>query len=156
MEKLNFPDYDFRLRQRGSSLSIFDPFRRRYVALTPEEWVRQHLARYLAGEKKVPAGLISLEARVRVVNAWKRYDLVVFTPLGSPLLVAEVKAPTVRISQEVLDQVLRYNAGLKAPFIMISNGLKHYCLQYRQDSRQFGLTDDIPGYAEMVICGESI
>ena len=156
MDRLNFPVYEFRIRQDGTRQSIFDPFRKKYVALSPEEWVRQHLARYLVEEKQVPAGLVSLEAWVKVVNENKRYDLVVFSNKAVPLLVAEVKAPGVKIDRPVIDQAMRYNHSLKAPFILISNGLRHFCFQFDYATRQFELSPSIPSYPELLHCGESL
>ena len=150
MEKLNFPSYEFRLRQESGQILIFDPFRKKYVVLNPEEWVRQHLARYLTEEKKVPAGLLSIEAAIRVASVHKRYDLVVFTNAGKPLLVAECKAAGIKVDQQVLDQALRYNIPLEAPLIVVTNGLSHYCFRLDREKSQFAPVNAIPAYQEMV------
>jgi hypothetical protein len=125
MIKLNFPDYEFRIIQKADKLSIFDPVRKRYVALTPEEWVRQHVIRYLEKEKLVPLSLIRAEAGIRLYQTHKRFDLAVSDRNGNPLLLVECKAPSVAVTQEVLDQAVRYNMTLKVAFLMLTNGLQH-------------------------------
>jgi hypothetical protein len=151
MDRLNFPGYDFRLRENDGRMEIFDIFRKRYVALTPEEWVRQHLARFLAEERNVPAGLISIEARVKVLKMARRYDLVVFSKAGNPVLLAECKAPVIRIDQKVLDQVIRYNLSVHAPFILVTNGLNHACFGRDKNSGAYSQVADVPEYSRMAL-----
>ena len=128
MIKLNFPDYEFRIVEKESKFSIFDPVRKKYVALTPEEWVRQHVILYLVLEKQVPMALIGSEVEIRLYNTRKRFDLAVYDRNGQALLVVECKAPSVPINQSVLDQAVRYNLTMKVGYLMLTNGMSHlYC-----------------------------
>ena len=144
--RLNLPSYAYRLSTDGGS--IFDPVRRRYVVLTPEEWVRQHLVNFLVQHRGVPMGLMRVEAALRLNGMQQRADAVVFDRQGQPLLVAECKAPSVPLSDEVLRQACRYNVRLCAGYILITNGLHHVCLRIDRSTgavRQVG----IPHYDEM-------
>jgi hypothetical protein len=135
MIKLNFPEYKFQIAEKDSKPTIFDPARMKHVALTPEEWVRQHVIQYLVTEKMVPVTLIKAEAEIRLFKTRKRFDLAVFDRNGKPLLVVECKAPSIPLSQEVLDQAVRYNMTLKVGLLMITNGLHHiFCKVYTQDA----------------------
>ena len=115
--------YKFRMMDNEGKLSIFDPVRKKYVALTQEEWVRQHVIQFLVQEKQVPLSLISAEAEIRLYNTRKRFDLAVFDRNGNALLVVECKAPSVPVTQNVLDQAVRYNMTMKVGFLMLTNGL---------------------------------
>ncbi len=112
-----------RLEKRGTSTYVFDPIRKAWFVLSPEEWVRQHLIHYLVEIKKFPASLISVEKQVLLNQQSKRYDIVVYRNLN-PLLVVECKAPFVGLDNAVADQALRYNLVLKADYLMISNGVQ--------------------------------
>lgn len=128
MIRLNFPDYTFNIKENDGRLIIFDPVRKKYVALTPEEWVRQHVIQYLNREKHVPLSLISIESEIRLYKTRKRFDVAVFDRNGRPRLVVECKSSSVPVNQEVLDQVVRYNLALKVGYLMLTNGLQHiYC-----------------------------
>jgi hypothetical protein len=128
MIRLNFPDYTFNIKENDGRLIIFDPVRKKYVALTPEEWVRQHVIQYLNREKHVPLSLISVESEIRLYKTRKRFDVAVFDRNGRPRLVVECKSSSVPVNQEVLDQVVRYNLALKVGYLMLTNGLQHiYC-----------------------------
>ena len=109
MEKLNLPEYDFRIRKEGQRTQIFDPFRKRYVALTPEEWVRQHILQFLVEEKSYPKGLISVEKSMKLNQQNKRADIVIHSRSGEAVMLIECKSPGVKLSQETFDQVARYN-----------------------------------------------
>lgn len=134
MDALNLPPYPFKVKQLGESHQLFDEIRRKWVVLTPEEWVRQHLAMYLIS-LGYPRGLIAVERSLKLNGMTRRSDLLVFTHTGKPFLLAECKAPGVRITQETLDQAARYNLTLGVPFILISNGIKHYCLSTNQEGK---------------------
>lgn len=125
MIKLNFPEYEFKITEKDGKLSVFDPVRKKYVALTPEEWVRQHVIRFLVSEKNVPLALIGVEAAIKVFKTMKRFDIVVFDRNKTPLLLVECKAPSVVVSQETLDQAVRYNMTLNVNLLMLTNGLQH-------------------------------
>ncbi|MDP4290125.1 MAG: type I restriction enzyme HsdR N-terminal domain-containing protein [Bacteroidota bacterium] len=128
MIRLNLPDFKFKTRIADSHLQIFDPVRRKYVALTPEEWVRQHFIRYLNECKKVPLSHIAIEKSLQVNHLAKRADIIVFKGGAIPLLAVECKAPSVEVTEEVFHQLLRYNMTLKVEYLVVTNGLKHvYC-----------------------------
>jgi hypothetical protein len=128
MIKLNFPAYDFHVIGNDGKPTIFDPVRKKYVALTPEEWVRQHVIRFLITEKKVPESLIGVEAEIKLYKTRKRIDIAVHDRNGEALILIECKAPSVALSQTVLDQAVRYNLTLKVGLLMLTNGLQHiYC-----------------------------
>jgi len=129
MQPLNFPTYSFRFKNSENKVAIFDDIRKKFIVLTPEEWVRQHVVRFLQLEKKYPKSLINVEKLIKIYNLNKRYDVVVFQPNGEIFLVIECKAPMVDLTQETFDQVARYNLKLKAKYLMVTNGLNHYFCQ---------------------------
>ncbi len=149
MQKLQLPEYTFRTREQGGNRVIYDQFRKRWVRLTPEEWVRQRFLRFLQAEKDFPAALMAVEKKVEVNSLPQRFDLLVFDRKGNPLMVAEFKAPGVPITQEVFDQALRYNAVLKAPYFLVSNGISHYFCKIDFLAHTAGYLDNIPGFNEM-------
>lgn len=123
---LKYPAFNTRLRKENGQTFIFDTIRKKWLVLTPEEWVRQHLLNYLTVEKKFPGSAIAIEKELMLNDLKRRYDLVVYTPQLRPYLIVECKAPYVELSQVVIDQALRYNLVLKAPFIMITNGIRDF------------------------------
>jgi type I site-specific restriction endonuclease len=129
MQKLNLPESHFRVIHKQNKELIFDEFRRRWVALTPEEWVRQNFLKFLQNAKGFPQTLMAIEKVVEINGLQQRFDLLVYNRKGKPLLVAEFKAPDVTINQAVLDQAIRYNNSLMAPYILISNGMVHFVCQ---------------------------
>ena len=126
MQKLNFPVYSFRFKNSENKVAIFDEIRKKFIILTPEEWVRQNVIQYLLHEKKYPKSYINVEKLIKINDVTKRYDIVVFQPDGSIFLLIECKAPEVKISQETFNQIARYNLTLKANYLMVTNGLNHY------------------------------
>ncbi|MBC8487532.1 MAG: type I restriction enzyme HsdR N-terminal domain-containing protein [Bacteroidetes bacterium] len=139
MNNLNLPQYDFRIRETGQKKEIFDRIRKKWVALTPEEWVRQNFLMYLISEKNYPESLMAVEAGFKLYKRKKRSDIVVYNNLGEPVLIVECKAPEVKINQGVFDQVARYNMALKVSYLIVTNGLDHYCchLDYKKNSYHF-------------------
>ena len=129
MQKLNLPEYSFRIKTTEGKTFLFDALRKKYVRLTPEEWVRQNFVQFLIVEKKYSVSLIAVEAGVKVNNNPQRADLIVFDRTGAPILVAEFKAPDIKISQQTFDQIVRYNMQLKVKYLIVSNGLDHFCCQ---------------------------
>src|ERR1035437_1139348 len=127
MKALNLPAYQFKLKQLGDRTQIFDKIRKKYVALTPEEWVRQNFLQYLIQEKKFPALLISVEAGLKYNQLQKRMDVLVYDKQGSPYLMVECKAPEVKITQVVFDQIARHNMVFKVKYLVVTNGLNHFC-----------------------------
>ena len=127
-------------------MAIFDEIRKKFVALTPEEWVRQHVVKYLLLEKKYPKSLINVEKLVKVNGLNKRYDIVVFQPNGEIFLLIECKAPEVAISQQTFDQIARYNLKLNAQYLMVTNGLNHYFCQMDFENEQYVFLKEAPEY----------
>lgn len=123
---LKYPPYAIRLKQEKNRTLVFDPLRKKWYQLSPEEWVRQHLINYLIVEKKFPSGRISVEKELVLNDLSKRYDLVVFDGNLKPYIVIECKAPYIELDQSVIDQALRYNIVLQAPYVMISNGVNDF------------------------------
>ena len=146
MQNLNFPPYSFRLKNSENNTHIFDVIRKKFVVLQPEEWVRQHCIQYLVQEKNYPISLINVEKVVLISGLKKRYDIVVFNPDGSITLVVECKAPKVNISQSSFDQIARYNLALKAPYLMVTNGLNHYFCTMNHDLRNYEFLETLPNY----------
>lgn len=149
MQKLNFPDYKFRFKKDENLVRIFDIVRKKYVVLTPEEWVRQHVIHFLVSEKRVPGGLIMVESEIRLYNTTKRFDIAVFDQNGQPVLAIECKAPGVSITQGVVDQLVRYNMSLKVRFLMLSNGLVHLFCKTDPESGNIKIIKDLPEYPNL-------
>ena len=144
MIELNLPHFDFKIKTEGQSKQIFDQLRNKYVALTPEEWVRQHFMMFLIYEKKYPKGLFAIEKEHVFNNMKMRADLIVYKHDLSPWLICEFKAPEVGITQEVFYQVARYNLTFDVPYLVVSNGLEHFCCRRVED--RFEFQDDIPDF----------
>lgn len=137
--KLNLPQFSFKIKEALSGHQIFDIIRKKYVALTPEEWVRQHVVHYLVQEKKYARGLMQVETMVKYNRLNIRCDILAYTHELKPLLLVECKAPSIEITQAAFDQIARYNMPLKVKYIMVTNGLRHYyCLMdYEKHSYTF-------------------
>ena len=127
MLNLTLPPFDYKVKKQSDVTFIFDVVRRKYVVLTPEEWVRQHVVHYLMSDKGCPLSLIALEREIMLYGLPRRFDVVVFDRDGKPWLLIECKAPSVMLSSQVFDQVFRYNISLGAPYVAITNGVKHFC-----------------------------
>lgn len=143
---LNLPDFDFAYQMVGETQMIFDPIRQVYVKLTPEEWVRQNLVQYLIHDRGYPRGLIAVEKSFLYQGMPRRADVVAYGRSGTPLLLAECKAPEIRVSQRTFDQVALYNAVLKARHLVVTNGLQHYCCQVDHEAGTCVFLDMIPAY----------
>ena len=146
MQKLNFPSYNFRFKNSENKVSIFDSIRKKFILLTPEEWVRQHVVEFLLVEKKYPKSLINVEKIVKVNGMNKRYDAVVFNPDGSIFLLIECKAPEIKIDQKTFDQIARYNLSLNAQYLMVTNGLNHYFCQMDFENEKYTFLKELPKY----------
>ncbi|MDD3005147.1 type I restriction enzyme HsdR N-terminal domain-containing protein [Flavobacterium sp.] len=144
MLKLNFPPYQFRFKNSENKYAIFDEIRKKFIVLTPEEWVRQHVVHFLIYEKKYPKSWINVEKLIKINDLTKRYDLVVFNPDGSIFLLVECKAPEVTINQQTFDQIARYNLALKATYLMVTNGLEHYFCQMDYENEKYQFLRDLP------------
>lgn len=123
---------------------VFDPLRKQYVTLTPEEQVRQKMLYYLVEVKKMPSGLVAVEYSIKVNNLPKRCDIVIFNNLGEPRMIVECKAETVAITEKVLDQAIRYYSGLKVEFLTLTNGKSMYC--YKVEDGKLAALNEFPSF----------
>lgn len=146
MQQLNFPAYQFRFKNSENKVAIFDQIRKKFIILTPEEWVRQHVIQFLLVEKKYPLSLINVEKVLKVNGLRKRYDVVVFNTDGSIFILIECKAPEIKISQSTFDQIARYNMTMKAQFLMLTNGLNHYFCKMDFENEKYLFLTDLPLY----------
>lgn len=146
MQKLNFNAYSFRFKNSENKVAIFDEIRKKFILLTPEEWVRQHVVRYLMEEKKYPKSYINVEKVVKINGMNKRYDVIVFNKDGSIFLLIECKAPEITISQQTFDQIARYNLSLNAQYLMVTNGLNHYFCKVDFDKEQYAFLKELPNF----------
>lgn len=146
MQKLNFPAYTFRFKNSENKVAIFDVIRKKFIILTPEEWVRQHTVQFLLEEKKYPKSYINVEKLIKVNNTSKRYDIAVFKPNGELFLLIECKAPEVAISQDTFDQIARYNLKLKAEYLMVTNGVNHYFCQMDFENEKYVFLKELPNF----------
>ncbi len=149
MQNLNFPSFEFKIRTINYRQEIYDPVRHKYVVLTPEEWVRQHLILYLSLIKKFPLSVMGVEKQLMLNKQPKRFDLVIFSRNGSPYLLVECKAPGVEITEKAFDQAARYNMLLKAEYFFITNGLDHYTCRIDYENKQYIFIEDIPQFDEI-------
>jgi len=149
MQELNLPSYPFRLKKENEQFQIFDEIRKKYVALTPEEWVRQHFIMFLVQEKQVPASLMILEKNIIMNTMSRRPDILVHNKQGEPVMIVECKAPEIEISQDAFDQIARYNSVIAAPYLTVTNGMRHYCCLMNERENTYRFLEDIPSYDEM-------
>lgn len=146
MKKLNFPTYSFRFKNSENKVAIFDDIRKKFILLTPEEWVRQHTIQFLLHENQYPKSYINVEKLIKINDLSKRYDVVVFQPNGEIYLLVECKAPEVSISQQTFDQIARYNLVLNAKYLMVTNGLNHYFCQMDFENEKYVFLNELPAY----------
>lgn len=149
MYALNLPSFDAKIRKTNNGLEVFDPLRRKYVSMTPEEWVRQHFVHYLISEKGYPASLMANEAMIKLNSLTKRCDTVAYNNQLEPLVICEFKKPDIEITQQVFDQVVRYNIVLKVKYLIVSNGMSHYCCKMNYDDMSFDYLQEIPEYISL-------
>lgn len=149
MFDLNLPSYPHKIKLVDKKTMIFDEFRRCYVALTPEEWVRQHFCHYLCQEKHFPALRMANEYSILLNGRKRRCDTVVFDTDMQVLCICEYKAPTVNINNEVFQQILRYHWALQAKYLIVSNGLNHYACQIDYGQNKAVFLQEIPDYSNM-------
>ena len=149
MLSLNLPTFEAKIRKEGGKPAIFDVIRRRYVALTPEEWVRQHFVHYLLEHKGYPRSLMANEVQLALNGTRKRCDTVLYKRDLTPQMIIEYKAPHIEITQAVFDQIGRYNLALRVDYLVVSNGICHYCCRMDYEARRPVFLRDIPDYAEL-------
>ncbi len=146
MIPLNLPTYEIKISGTPERPKIFDILRRKYVALTPEEWVRQHFTHYLIEQKGYPTSLLANEVKLKIGNKNLRADSVLYDRDLNPRIIIEYKAPTIPLSQRVIDQISAYNLLLKVDYLIVSNGMQHYCCKMDYINQKYLHLEDIPSY----------
>ncbi len=146
MKTLNLPSYQFNLIVENKKTKIFDAIRKKFLVLTPEEWVRQHFVYFLIEEKKYPISLIALEKQLTINNRKKRTDILVFNTAGNPEIIVECKAPSIKITQATFDQIARYNLKLKATYLIVTNGLEHFYCKMDFKNETYIFLKEVPDY----------
>jgi len=149
MFTLNLPVFEHKIRQNNGKTQIFDALRRRYIALTPEEWVRQHFTNYLITEKGFPAGRMANECLIHLNGQKKRCDSVLYDEFANPLVIMEYKSPDITISQTTFNQIAAYNMSLRVKYLIVSNGINHYCCQIDYEQQCIQYLNDIPNYKDL-------
>jgi hypothetical protein len=146
MKQLQFPTYSFRFKNSENKVAIFDEIRKKFIIISPEEWVRQHVVQFLLREKKYPKSHINVEKLIKINNLTKRYDIVVYKPDGDITILVECKAPEVKVTQSTFDQIARYNMTLKAEYLMVTNGLNHYFCKMDYENEKYDFLQELPEY----------
>ncbi len=150
MIQLNLPNFDIKLRKAEGRIEAFDIIRKKFVVLTPEEWVRQNFIHFLISNYKYPKSLIKIESGLKYNKLGKRSDILVYDRAGLPFLLVECKAPEVKISQKTFEQAGLYNFSLKARYMAVSNGLDHFCCRLDAENRNYHFLPDIPPFEDVV------
>jgi len=151
MQQLNFPSFSFRFKNSENKVSIFDAIRKKFIILTPEEWVRQHVVQFLMIDKNYPKSLINVEKVLKVNGLRKRYDVIVYNSDGTIHILIECKAPEVPISQSTFDQIAQYNMTLQSNYLMVTNGLNHYFCQMDNENEKYQFLTELPNYQSNLI-----
>ena len=149
MFRLNLPQYEIKISEKGGKRMIFDFLRRKYVALTPEEWVRQHFVHYLVEHKGYPKGLIGNEIELQIGAKRLRCDTILYNRMARPQMIIEYKAPTIPLQQKVFEQISTYNLLLKVDYLIVSNGIQHYCCKMDYKNQKCLFLEDIPDYEKL-------
>ena len=147
--ELNLPSFDIRLHRDDEGVIIFDRLRKKFIILTPDEWVRQHFVNYLINHKGFPESLMANEIGITLNGTRRRCDTVVFDKHGSPMVIVEYKASSIVISQSTFDQIVRYNMVLHARYLIVSNGMNHYCCRIDYDNMSYDFLKEVPDYADL-------
>ncbi len=143
--QLNLPAFDYQIRRDDDGVTrIFDCLRAKFVALTPEEWVRQHFVNFLISERSYPRGLMANEVSLRLNRTARRCDTLIYSRSGRPLAIVEYKAPSVALTQAVFDQIARYNSVIGAEYLIVSNGMNHYCCRFDSSRQSYSFLREIP------------
>lgn len=152
MKELNLPSYSFKFKKTddGKQL-IFDTVRRKYITLTPEEWVRQNFIQYLIHHKGYPGGLIGIEVTFKMNSLTRRADILVYNRVGNPILIVECKAPDIKIDNSVFDQIVAYNRKFRLKYIVVTNGIKHYACVNEGEGGNYDFLKSIPEYKSLQI-----
>jgi len=150
MQKLNLPEYPIKFGNLSDKLFVFDPIRKKYVIVTPEEWVRQNFLLFLINDKMYPASLLAVEKKIVLNTLTKRCDIVAYSNNGKALLIVECKAPAIDITQLTFDQIARYNMKLQVNYLIVTNGLKHYCCYIDFENKDYRFLEGVPDYRELL------
>lgn len=146
MEQLNFPSFNFRVKNTENKTLVFDVLRKKFVVLTPEEWVRQHVILYFHQMLLYPLNHMISEKKTGHKNSNQRLDLLIMSAEGNPLILVECKAPQVAITQNTFDQIARYQRGVNAEFLMVTNGLNHYFCKMDYENESYQFLKALPAY----------
>lgn len=149
MQPLNLPAYACKTKKKESGQAIFDSFRKTWVALTPEEWVRQHFLHWLVNDLGYPAGLIAVEASLQYNTLKKRADAIVYNKNGQAVVLIECKAPGVKITQKTFEQAAAYNFAFQTQYLILTNGIEHFCCKIDAANKQWRFLENIPVFSEL-------
>lgn len=149
MYRLNLPPYEIKIKEKGGRHAVFDVLRMKYVSLTPEEWVRQHFIHYLTEHKGYPAPLLANEVELHIGQKSLRCDSVLYDKMLQPRMIIEYKAPTIQITQKVFDQISAYNMLMRVDYLVVSNGMNHYCCRMDYEGGRYAFLKDIPDYQQL-------
>ena len=149
MKELNLPQYSFKIAGEPGRETIFDQVRRKYIRLTPEEWVRQHFVQYLVREGKYPPGLIGIEVSFKMNKLSKRVDILIHDRTGKPVMIVECKEPDVELDEKVFDQIVTYNMQFRVPFLVLTNGIMNYACRMDFENKRYDMLEVIPMYEEL-------
>ena len=149
MLALNLPTFEIKIKEMGTKKTIFDILRRKYVALTPEEWVRQHFVHFLIEQRGYPKALLANEVEISLNGTSKRCDTVLYNRDLTAQMIVEYKAPEIKITQKVFDQITRYNMVLHVDYLIVSNGIEHYCCNMDYGNNTYRFLEQIPHYKEL-------
>ncbi len=149
MKTLNLPTYSLKIKSERDLEYVYDQFRKKYVRLTPEEWVRQNFALYLVHEKSFPASRMMLEKSLQINNMSKRCDILISNDAGGPVVLVECKAPEISVGQNTFEQVSVYNLAFKVKYLIITNGLQHYCCGVDFEKKTVDFLKEIPDYNQI-------
>ena len=146
MVVLNLPKAELSIKSKKNKQFIFDIIRKKFMVLTPEEWVRQHVVHFLIHQKKYPKSIIAVEKQLTINTLKKRFDVLVFNTQAKPEIIVECKAPKIKITQDTFDQIARYNLKLNAKYLMVTNGLQHYFCMMDAVNKMYVFLEDLPSF----------
>ena len=149
MLPLNLPNFPIKLSQKDGKTYVWDPIRRKYVSLTPEEWVRQHFVNFLITQNNYPQERLANEVSIKLNTLSKRCDTVIYNAFLEPLMIIEYKAPFIELTRAVFDQIARYNQVLHVPCLTVSNGIQHICCRIDYGQQTYSFLKNIPTYEEL-------
>ena len=146
LPKLNLPNTELKIKLVDETTQVFDEVRKKYFKLTPEEWVRQNFIHYLSKEKNYPFGLMGVEKMVKYNALKTRADIVIYNKKGIPSVIVECKAPNVKITQDAFNQIAKYNYRLRVKYLVVTNGMRHFCCEMDYENNKIAFLVEIPEY----------